>query len=100
MRPMLPRIVVERSQKQGFTVDQASWLDGRLGEAVRETFLSESMASRPCFEAAALPAAAVSGATDAVWRSFVVERWFRLFIDPVRPVAPPQPASRTILAPS
>jgi asparagine synthase (glutamine-hydrolysing) len=100
MRPMLPRIVVERSQKQGFTVDQASWLDGRLGEAVRETFLSESMASRPCFEAAALPAAALSGATDAVWRSFVVERWFRLFIDPARPVAPPQAASRTILAPS
>jgi hypothetical protein len=82
MRPLLPAKVVDRGDKQGFTVDQQAWLAGPLGELLRATFASERMAARPYFDAGALPAALLQGGADAVWRSFMVERWLRLFVDP------------------
>lgn len=88
MRPLLPGEIVDRSDKQGFTVDHRAWLRGPLGRVLDETFASERMAARPFFHAERLSDALEDGSADAVWRSFMVERWLRLFVDPavVEPV--------------
>jgi asparagine synthase (glutamine-hydrolysing) len=88
LAPLLPATVLERSAKQGFTVDGSSWLAGSLGREIADAFASDSMASRPWFRAEALSDALSAGSLDAVWRSFAVERWLRLFVDPQRVEAP------------
>ena len=99
MRQLLPAKVVDRGDKQGFTVDQKRWLAGRLGDEVRACFASEQMAARPYFAAERLREAPASGGIDAVWRSFMVERWLRLFVDPAElPEPDADPAAMPVSA--
>jgi len=102
MSGIVPREILERADKQGFSVDQNDWFSrGDLGDVVEQTFTSESMASRPYFEPGQLIAtleAHRAGEDHAIelWRAFIVERWHRVFIDPpVLEVPPPHPSSPT-----
>jgi asparagine synthase (glutamine-hydrolysing) len=88
MRDILPPAIVERSDKQGFTTDEADWLRrGELGSEMEAVFRSKEFAARPYFRPEVLLgmlAAHRAGQefTFALWRAFAVERWLRLFIDP------------------
>jgi asparagine synthase (glutamine-hydrolysing) len=99
MLPLLPPEVVRRRDKQGFTVDHQSWLAGSLGGALRETYRSDRMASRPYFDGSALTQALECGSADEVWRSYVVERWLRLFVDPSTLSPAPVPGARAFARP-
>lgn len=94
MAGSLPKEIVERTAKQGFSTDEASWLRGGLGADVEEIFRSATTADRPYFRPEALLRAleahrAGAGDPAELWRAFCVERWLRLFIDPPRLAAPP-----------
>ena len=98
MRGLLPEQVLGRPRKQGFSTDEAAWIRADLKHEVEETFRSPELASRPYFrpqELLSLLERHRSGEqhTAALWRAFVVERWFRLFIDP-EVVTPPPPRGR------
>ncbi len=100
MRDLVPREIVDRPDKQGFTVDHREWLRGALGRAINGALMSESAASRPYFDADGLartlasPDAAADGANaSALWRAFAVERWLELFFDDSATKAPPGPSS-------
>jgi asparagine synthase (glutamine-hydrolysing) len=100
MRGLVPAEIVDRPDKQGFSVDQASWLAGALGSAMVETLTGRIAASRPFFDGPRLAQAAArptAGDATALWRAFVVERWLRVFFDgdlemPAAPEAAPPPA--------
>lgn len=95
MRGIVPDEIVDRPEKQGFTVDQATWFRGELGDVLRSTLTSRQARSRPYFDPARLAdlASRAGGAADAgLWRAFVVERWLRLFIDPSL-IVPPEGVS-------
>jgi hypothetical protein len=84
MLGLVPAEIVDRPDKQGFSVDQATWLAGALGSAVVETLTGRAAASRPFFDGARLAQAAVrpaAGDATALWRAFVVERWLQVFFD-------------------
>jgi asparagine synthase (glutamine-hydrolysing) len=84
MRGLVPAEILDRPDKQGFSVDQASWVGGALGSAIVETLTGRAAASRPFFDGARLAEAAVrpaAGDAAALWRAFVVERWLRVFFD-------------------
>ncbi len=98
MQDLLPRDVLERPAKQGFRTDERHWLRSTLGEMVEETFRSSTLASERYFDPAGVLALLEShrrGANHALtlWRAFMVERWFNLFIDPRRLEPVPAPAS-------
>jgi asparagine synthase (glutamine-hydrolysing) len=88
MRGILPSAIVERSDKQGFTTDEAEWLRrGELSCEIEAVFRSKTFAGRPYFRPEVL--LAMSDAHRAggdfgfdLWRAFIVERWLRLFVDP------------------
>ena len=88
VRDVVPAEVVDRARKQGFTTDEAIWLrEGFLSDDFERTFSSESFARRGYFDPPKLLAALrehrEGGSRAAeLWRAYVVERWFRLFIDP------------------
>ena len=88
VRGVLPAQVVDRSDKQGFTTDEADWLRrGHLGSEVEAVFRSDSFSRRPYFDRGALLAMLADHRrgrdfTFSLWRAFVVERWLRLFVDP------------------
>ena len=89
MRSLLPDEVVNRKRKQGFASDEATWMRGRLGQLMDETFSSEQFTSRPYFDQSAVRAqleAHRNGGNHAseLWRAFIVERWLQLFVDPAR----------------
>jgi asparagine synthase (glutamine-hydrolysing) len=104
MRDLLPPMVVDRPDKQGFTTDEADWMrQGGLGSEMESVFRSKRLAARPYFDPNALLAmlTAHRGGQDfgfSLWRAFMVERWLRLFIDPtvVQPVGTPAPAVRAL----
>jgi asparagine synthase (glutamine-hydrolysing) len=84
MRGLVPAEILDRADKQGFSVDEASWIGGALGSAMVETLTSRAAASRPFFDGARLAAAVARPAADdatALWRAFVVERWLQVFFD-------------------
>ena len=94
MRGVVPREIVDRVDKQGFSTDEASWLRGALGSAVAEVFEARETAERPYFRREALLASVGAhrvgtGSSAELWRAFCVERWLRLFVDPRRLSAPP-----------
>ncbi len=97
VRDVVPSEVVDRARKQGFTTDEAIWLrEGFLSDDFERTFSSESFARRGYFDPPKLLAALREhrdGGNRAaeLWRAYVVERWFRLFIDPERVTPPPPP---------
>ena len=89
MRDMLPSMIADRADKQGFKTDEADWMRrGELGSALEAVLRSESLAARPYVQPNVL--LAMLGEHRAggqhefdLWRAFV-ERWLRLFIDPKR----------------
>ena len=93
MRGIVPDEILDRPDKQGFTVDEEPWVRGVFGGAVERTFRSEPAAGRPYWDAAAvleLLADCRDGrarATD-LWRVYSVERWLELVVDPVSVTAP------------
>ena len=96
MRGLVPAEIVDRPDKQGFSVDQASWLAGALGSAMVETLSGPAAASRPFFDAPRLAQAVArpaAGDATALWRAFAVERWLRVFFD--GPLEAPEAARAT-----
>ena len=104
MRDSLPPAIVDRSDKQGFTTDEAEWLRrGALSSEVESVVRSESFAARPYALPAELLATLLShrnGGQHApeLWRAFIVERWLRVFVDPpvLRPPVDPCPPVRAL----
>jgi asparagine synthase (glutamine-hydrolysing) len=97
MRGIVAPEILDRARKQGFSVDQRDWLtEGELGQVVEQTFGSAQMAARPYFdsgkllETLAAHRAGRGNHAPELWRAFVVERWLRLFVDPVQVEAPPR----------
>ncbi len=93
MTGVVPREIVERVDKQGFSTDEESWLRGALGAEVEQVFRESETEQRPYFRRGSLLAAleshrAGTGSPAELWRAFCVERWLRLFIDPPRLTAP------------
>ena len=95
LRDVLPKEVVDRGRKQGFTTDEGQWMREDLGEIMEDAFRSPELAARPYFDAEELLATlerhrAGENRAAELWRAFVVERWLRLFVDPaqIEPVAP------------
>ncbi len=98
LRGLLPDEVLGRGRKQGFSTDEAAWIRADLGHEVEATFRSPELAARQYFRPAELLSLLERHQhgeqhTAALWRAFVVERWFRLFIDP-EAVTPPPPRGR------
>jgi asparagine synthase (glutamine-hydrolysing) len=102
MRDVLPQMIVDRSDKQGFTTDEAEWIRrGKLSSEIESVFRSKSFAARPYFQPNALSTMLEAHRAGqefgfTLWRAFMVERWLRLFIDPAQfqPVATRLPAVR------
>jgi hypothetical protein len=87
MRGLVPDAIVDRRDKQGFSVDQDSWARGRLGDAIATTLADERTAARgyvrvPELQALLAQVRAGGSGIDELWRGFVTERWLRIFIDP------------------
>jgi asparagine synthase (glutamine-hydrolysing) len=87
MRGLVPDAIVDRRDKQGFSVDQASWVRGRLGDAIETTLADERTAARgyvrvPELHTLLADVRAGGRGIDELWRAFVTERWLRIFIDP------------------
>jgi asparagine synthase (glutamine-hydrolysing) len=88
MRDVLPSLIVNRQDKQGFTTDEAEWFRvGKLGSEIETVFRSARMADRPYFRSDALLGMLAEHRAGKshqfeIWRAFAVERWLRLFIDP------------------
>jgi asparagine synthase (glutamine-hydrolysing) len=87
MRGLVPDAIVDRRDKQGFSVDQREWVDGQLGSVIDATFAEPETAARGYVRVAELRALltdvrAGRRGIDEVWRAFITERWLRLFIDP------------------
>jgi asparagine synthase (glutamine-hydrolysing) len=87
MRGLVPDAIVDRRDKQGFTVDQTEWVKGRLGDVIGETLAERETAARGYVrvpELRALLASVRAGGRgiDELWRAFITERWLRMFIDP------------------
>jgi asparagine synthase (glutamine-hydrolysing) len=87
MRGLVPDAIVDRRDKQGFSVDQNEWLGGQLGAVIDTTFAEPETEARGYVrvpELRALLAEVREGGRgiDEVWRAFITERWLRLFIDP------------------
>lgn len=88
MRDVLPPEIVDRAAKQGFTSDEELWFRGALGDELETTFRAMTFAQRGYFDVdrvLALLQEHRAGSDHAwdLWRAFSVERWFRVFIDPV-----------------
>jgi asparagine synthase (glutamine-hydrolysing) len=87
MRGIVPDAIVDRRDKQGFSVDQNEWITGRLGDEIDGTFGDAATASRgyvrvPELRALLADVRAGGRGIDEVWRAFITERWLRIFIDP------------------
>jgi asparagine synthase (glutamine-hydrolysing) len=87
MRGLVPDAIVDRRDKQGFSVDQQEWLGGRLGEVIDATLAEPETAARGYVRVAELRALlaevrAGGRGIDEIWRAFITERWHRVFIDP------------------
>jgi asparagine synthase (glutamine-hydrolysing) len=98
MRDSLPPAIVDRPDKQGFTTDEADWLGrGPLRSEIESVFKSGVFAARPYAVPEVLLAMLNRHGngeqhTAELWRPFIVERWLRLFIDPVSFRSPVEPA--------
>jgi asparagine synthase (glutamine-hydrolysing) len=95
MRNMLPSEIVDRTAKQGFTCDENLWMQGTLGEAMEDVFLSDSFAARGYFRQDAVLVLLQEHRigidhSAELWRAYSLERWLRLFHDPGTLVAPPR----------
>ena len=87
MRGLVPDAIVDRRDKQGFSVDQNEWIRGSLGDVVDATFADERTAGRGYFDVRKLRELLSEvrrgrAGIDELWRAFITERWLRTFIDP------------------
>jgi len=93
MRGIVPAAILDRPDKQGFTVDQAQWFRGSLGDELAESVRSTGSGLESLVDPGRVLAgiAAHAGGADIapeLWRLLTLERWFRLFIDSCTLVAP------------
>jgi asparagine synthase (glutamine-hydrolysing) len=94
MRGFVPDAIVDRRDKQGFSVDQNEWVSGRLGDVIDATLTDRVTAARgyvrePEIRALLADVRAGGRGIDELWRAFIFERWLRLFIDPETVEVPP-----------
>jgi asparagine synthase (glutamine-hydrolysing) len=87
MRGLVPDAIVDRRDKQGFSVDQNEWVGGRLGDVIDATLGEPETADRgyvriPELRTLLAEVRAGGRGIDELWRAFITERWMRIFIDP------------------
>jgi asparagine synthase (glutamine-hydrolysing) len=87
MRGLVPDAIVDRRDKQGFSVDQHEWVSGRLGDVIDATLAARETAARgyvrvPELRTLLAEVRAGGRGIDELWRAFITERWLRMFIDP------------------
>jgi asparagine synthase (glutamine-hydrolysing) len=87
MRGLVPDAIVDRRDKQGFSVDQMEWVSGRLGSVIDATLAAPETAARgyvrvPQLRTLLAEVRAGGRGIDEVWRAFITERWLRVFVDP------------------
>ena len=87
MRGLVPDVIVDRRDKQGFSVDQNEWVGGRLGDVIDATLAERDTAARgyvrvPELRTLLADVRAGGRGINELWRAFIAERWLRLFIDP------------------
>ncbi len=87
MRGLVPDAIVDRRDKQGFSVDQNEWVSGRLGDVIDATLADRETAARgyvrvPELRSLLAEVRAGGRGIDELWRAFITERWLRMFIDP------------------
>ena len=104
MRDLLPREIVERVDKQGFTADESHWLRGSVGDDVDHTFRSKRLAVAEFVDGAAVRSKLIAHRAgeewaDEIWRAYALERWFQLFITPPALQRPPRPAGAPVPVP-
>jgi asparagine synthase (glutamine-hydrolysing) len=85
VRDLLPAPILRRT-KRGFGLPLRRWMKHELGSAVRDVLLDRTARQRGLFEPREVErlVAAVDtdyAAPDRVWTLFVLELWFRQFID-------------------
>jgi asparagine synthase (glutamine-hydrolysing) len=94
MRGLVPDAVVDRRDKQGFSVDQNEWVREGLGDVIDATLTDRVTAGRgyvrePEIRALLAEVRAGGRGIDELWRAFITERWLRIFIDPETVEVPP-----------
>ncbi len=94
MRGLVPDAIVDRRDKQGFSVDQNEWVRGGLGDVIYATLTDRVTADRgyvrePEIRALLAEVRAGGRGIDELWRAFITERWLRIFIDPETVEVPP-----------
>ncbi|MCL1879623.1 MAG: asparagine synthase C-terminal domain-containing protein, partial [Actinomycetia bacterium] len=97
MLPYLPREVLNRRNKIGFSTPEVEWF-GMLKDKFLEIFESESFAARPYFNVGTVRQAFRAfydgkgdATTLAFWRLLHLELWLRRFIDAPLPPTPEEP---------
>lgn len=96
-RGLLPDDIIDRP-KHGFGVPVGRWFRADLAPYAREVLLDPAAQARDLFRPGAVEALLdehISGRRNhgqRIWLLLTLEWWFRLFIDAVEPVAPPEPS--------
>ncbi|PIS15719.1 asparagine synthase (glutamine-hydrolyzing) [Candidatus Roizmanbacteria bacterium CG09_land_8_20_14_0_10_41_9] len=86
MRDMLPRMIVQRKNKIGFTTPEYEWFM-RMKNRIYGVFMSESFGKRKYFDSQAIVKSFrefIEGKTDDTmlfWRCLNLEIWLRIFFD-------------------
>lgn len=80
---LVPRQVLERTDKMGFPVPLHKWFKNELKDFVSDILLSRSSCQRGLFDPAALETALASELpfSRAIWGALCLEIWYRQFID-------------------
>ena len=83
IRDLVPRQVLDRTDKMGFPVPLHKWFKNELRDFVSDILLSRSSRQRGLFNPAALETALASELpfSRAIWGALCLEIWYRQFID-------------------
>ncbi|MEM9064519.1 MAG: asparagine synthase (glutamine-hydrolyzing) [Planctomycetota bacterium] len=83
VRSMVPKSILERTDKMGFPVPLNQWMKGALGQYVRDVLLSSTAKARGLFQPEQIEAALENQGTFSrgIWGALCVELWHRRFID-------------------
>ncbi len=93
MRGVVPEAILDRHVKQGFTVEQAEWFRGSLGDELAELVGSGGPVLESFVEPARLRAALAAhragrDCAPELWRVLTFARWLRLYVDTASLSAP------------